>query len=89
MKFIGLVLLPACVQLLLGAAFIFVPPHGGSFVGLGVMLLGLIAIPVTALLNWARSQAQPALAPLDLAARTALTTLVFPALCLALYVFAS
>ncbi len=89
MKFLLFVLLPSCLQLLVGAAIMFSHKPGGEFVGLGVMLLGMIAIPVTAAMNWARTRAKPPLPIIQLVTRTFHTTLVFPALCIALYVVAS
>lgn len=89
MKFVGYVLLPMLVQLLLAMALISLRKPGGEFVGLGVMLLGLVAIPLTALVNWIRTRAQPPQSSLELVAKTFFTTLVFPALGLLLYLVAS
>jgi hypothetical protein len=89
MKFLGFVLLPAVVQLLLAAALISLRKPGGEFVGLGVMLLGLVAIPATTLINWVRTRAQPPQSALEVVAKTFFTTLVFPILGLVLYVVAS
>lgn len=81
------VLVPLCLQLLVALGFVLADPAGGEFVGLGVMLLGLVAIPVTTLINRARLYRGPGLA--DLALNTLFTTLVFPLLCFALYALAS
>jgi hypothetical protein len=89
MKFLGLVLLPALLQVLLAAALISLRKPGGEFVGLGVMLLGLVAIPATALLNWSRTRANPPQGALELLAKTFFTTAVFPLLGLVLYALAS
>jgi hypothetical protein len=89
MKFTLLVLFPALVQVLLGLAVMSLRKPGGEFVGLGVMLLGMVAIPLTALVNWARTRSAVPLSALQLAARTFFTSLVFPVLCIALYVLAS
>lgn len=89
MRFFGFVFLPATIQLLLAAAIISLRKPGGEFVGLGVMLLGLVAVPATALINWARTRAKPPQSFLELVAKTFFTTLVFPALGLVLYVVAS
>ena len=89
MKFLAFVLLPALLQLFLAAALISLRKPGGEFVGLGVMLLGLVAIPATALINWVRTRAQPPQPALALVAKTFFTTLVFPVLGLLLYVVAS
>jgi hypothetical protein len=89
MRFLGFVLLPAAIQLLLAVAIISLRKPGGEFVGLGVMLVGLVAVPATALINWARTRARPPQGALELVAKTFFTTLVFPALALVLYVVAS
>lgn len=89
MKFLGFVLLPLLVQLLLALALISLRKPGGEFVGLGVMLLGLVAIPTTALINWTRTRANPPQPSLELVAKTFFTTLVFPALGLLLFIVAS
>lgn len=77
------------MQLVIAAALISLRKPGGEFVGLGVMLLGLVAIPLTALVNWARTRAQPPQGVLELLAKTFFTTLIFPALGLGLYAVAS
>ena len=89
MKFLLFVLLPTCLQLLVGAAIMLSHKPGGEFVGLGVMLLGMFAVPITAAMNWARMRANPPMPTIQLINRTFYTTLVFPALCIALYVVAS
>jgi hypothetical protein len=81
------VVVPLCLQLLVGAGFLLADPAAGGFVGLGVMLLGLVAIPVTTVINLARLRR--GLAPVDLVLNTLFTTLVYPLLCLALYALAS
>jgi hypothetical protein len=53
------------------------------------MLLGLVAIPLTALVNWARTRARPPQPLLELTSKTFFTAMVFPMLGLALYVAAS
>jgi hypothetical protein len=89
MKFVGLVLLPALLQVIVGLVLMSLRKPGGEFVALGVMLLGLVAIPLTALANWVRTRATPQPPAIELLAKTLFTTLVFPALGLCLYVFAS
>ena len=89
MKFLFFVLLPTCIQLLVGSLIMFSPRPGGEFVGLGVMLLGMFAVPITAAMNWARMRAKPPMPMIQLINRTFYTTLVFPALCMALYLLAS
>jgi hypothetical protein len=89
MKFFVFVFLPLLVQLLIAAALISLRKPGGEFVGLGVMLLGLVCIPATALINWVRTKANPPQKTVELVAKTFLTTLVFPVLGIALYAIAS
>lgn len=89
MKFVLTVLLPLCFQLLFTAAIVFATNGTGSFVGLGALLLGLVAIPLTALINWSRARAKPPLPAIELAAKTLFTTLVFPVAIIALYAIAS
>ena len=88
MKFIFFVLIPLGIQLLIGAAFMFSHKSGGEFVGLGVMLLGLIAIPVTTIANWVRIRAQPPISIIKLINITFYTSLIFPILCAVLYILA-
>jgi len=87
MKILFFVLLPTLIQLLIGAAIIYSPKPGGEFVGLGIMLMGILAIPLTAIINWSRVRSQPSL--FKLVNGTFYTTLAFPLLCLALYILAS
>lgn len=87
MKILFFVLLPAFIQLLIGVAIIYSPKPGGEFVGLGIMLMGMLAIPLTAIINWSRARSQPSL--FKLINGTFYTTLVFPLACLALYMLAS
>ena len=89
MKFLLFVLLPTGIQLLVGSVIMFAHKPGGEFVGLGVMLLGMVAVPITALVNWGRTRAQPPMPIIQLINRTFYTTLIFPVLCIALYVLAS
>jgi hypothetical protein len=83
------VLLPLCVQLIVGAAVMFSHKPGGEFVGLGVMLIGMFGIPATAIINWHHARAQPPLSLTQLINRTFYVSLVVPVLCIALYVLAS
>jgi hypothetical protein len=89
MKFIFYVILPMCLQLLIGTAVMFSHKPGAEFVGLGVMLIGAIAIPTTFIINLTRIRSNPPISSLALISRTFYTTLVFPVLCTALYIFAS
>lgn len=83
------VVLPLLLQLFIGMIFMGLRKPGGEFVGLGVMLMGLVAIPLSALVNGLRLRRQPPIATRRLVLPTIATTLVFPALCVALYVLAS
>ncbi len=83
------VLIPLLLQLLFTLAIILATQGTGSFVGLGAMLLGLIALPVTAIVNWSLVRSQPGRPALQLAARIFLVTAVFPALLIFLYAVAS
>lgn len=62
---------------------------GGEFVGLGVMLLGLIAIPATAIINFSRIRIQPPIQTVPLINRTFYTTAIFPVISLLLYLLAA
>ena len=83
------VLLPLVFQILFTLAIILATQGTGSFVGLGAMLLGLVALPVTAIVNWSQVRSQPDRPALQLAARIFLITAIFPACLVALYVLAS
>ena len=52
------VALPAALQVLIVWILIAANSGNGSFIGLGAMLLGLIAIPATAIANWVYLQSQ-------------------------------
>ena len=83
------ILLPLTFQLLFVAAIIAATNGTGSFVGLGAMLLGLVALPLTAILNWAQVRSQPDRPALQLAMRIFWITAIFPALILILFAVAS
>lgn len=89
MRLLLYVVLPTCVQIIIGLPIMFSHKPGGEFVGLGVMLLGLIAIPATAIINFSRLRAQPPIPTAPLINRTFFTTAIFPALSILLYIFAS
>lgn len=89
MLFAFAVAVPLVVQLLFTLIVVFATNGTGSFVGLGAMLVGLLAIPLTALANWGRLRKKPPLPALQLINRTLLTTLIFPALVLVLLAVAS
>jgi hypothetical protein len=46
------ILIPFVFQLIFIIGIIMATNGTGSFVGLGAMLLGIFALPITALLNW-------------------------------------
>jgi len=79
--------------LLFQAAFTYVMMRagtgGGSFVGLGAMVLGVIGIPLTAILNIALLSTQSARSGNTPAGRLILITLVLPLLQLALLIAVS
>jgi hypothetical protein len=52
-------------------------------------LLGLFAIPITALVNWLGTRTQPPLPVIQLVTHTTYMTLAYPALILILYAAAS
>jgi len=83
------VLLPLIFQLLFVAAVIAATNGTGSFVGLAALLLGLVALPLTAILNWAQVRSQPERPALQLAVRIFWITALFPALILILLAVAS
>ena len=83
------ILLPMIFQFLFAGAIILATQGTGSFVGLGAMLLGLVALPVTALLNWTQIRSHPELPAPQLAARIFLITAIFPAFLAFLYAVAS
>jgi hypothetical protein len=83
------VVLPLIFQLLFVAVIILATNGTGSFVGLGAMLLGLVALPVTAILNWSQLRSQPERPALQVAVRIFWITAIFPALILILYAVAS
>jgi len=82
------VVLPLLLQLAFGVPFMLASP-GGSFVGLGVMLVGPFVIAITTFVNWLGARRQPPLWWAALALRTILVTLVFPVLCGLLALLAS
>jgi len=89
MRFTLYVVVPLILQVFIGLIFIFASRGSGDFVGLGVMLLGMFAIPITAIFNWARARRSPPLPVASMITRTFFHTMIFPALCLALHVLAS
>jgi hypothetical protein len=61
----------------------------GSFVGLGVLVIGLWAIPGTALINFLGARARPPVPALRLALRVLLTSTIYPLAMILLYAVAS
>lgn len=84
MKFLGAVFLPFCIHLLLAIAVIFSNNGNGSFIGLGVLVIGVWLIPLTAIINWIYILRKPPLATRKLVKLVLFTSLVFPALVLPL-----
>lgn len=89
MRFTLAVIVPLVAQVLFVLLIIAATNGTGSFVGLGAMLLGLIAIPLTALINWARTRKSPPVPALTFTTNTILITLAFPLAILILYAVAS
>lgn len=52
MRYLWCVLFPSLLQLAATAALIMLNSGGGSFVGLGVMLLAVVAVPTTLIANF-------------------------------------
>jgi len=76
------VVLPLAVQVLIFAALIFGFRGGGSFVALGAMLVGIIAVPATTILNWARVRSKTQDPLVWLIATALFNVLLVPALLL-------
>lgn len=82
MKYLLHVVLPMLIQAAVTVGVMLATNGGGSFVGLGAMLLGVWGIPVTALINLLLTREQPR------AGRTVLVSLPVPLLTLAMLVAA-
>lgn len=89
MRLLCFVALPLLLQLAVSAILIAVANGKGSFVGLGVMLIGLWAIPGTALINFLVVRARPPMAASRLALRVLLTSTIYPLAMTLLYAVAS
>jgi hypothetical protein len=89
MRFTLAVVVPFLAQLLFVFVIIAVTQGKGSFVGLWAMLLAMLALPLTALINWLRTRRKPPLPAFEHASRNFLTTLAFPVLILILYAVAN
>ena len=87
MRVLCFVVVPLLLQLAVTALFMFSHKVGGGFVGLGVMLMAIVAIPATTLFNALRLRKH--LTWVQVTARTMYTTLVFPLLCVTLSLLAS
>jgi hypothetical protein len=83
------VLLPLVFQLLFVVVIILATNGTGSFVGLAAMLLGLVALPVTAILNWSQVRSHPDRPALQLGVRIFWISAIFPAFLLFLLAVAS
>jgi hypothetical protein len=83
---IGLLLL---FQAIVSYAIIAAGTGGGSFVGLGAMLLAGIGIPATAIVNFALIHARPAQSGFAHFSRSFLIALILPATQIALLVAVS
>ncbi len=59
MKYLLHVGLPALVQFAVMAFVILATQGGGSFIGLGAMLLGVWGIPITAIVNFVLARETP------------------------------
>ena len=89
MRFTLAVIAPLLAQLLFVLVIIAATNGTGSFVGLGAMLLGLIGIPLTALVNWARTRKSPPVPALTFTTNTILIALAFPLVIVILHAVAS
>jgi hypothetical protein len=89
MRFTLAVIIPLLAQVLFVLVIIVATNGTGSFVGLGAMLLGLIAIPLTALVNWVRTRKSPPVPALTFTTNTLLIALAFPLVIVILYAVAS
>ena len=79
------ILVPLAAQLAFVFLIIFLTNGTGSFVGLGAMVLGLMALPITAILNAIMAKRKPPWPAAALAARVFLVSAIFPAFITFLY----
>jgi hypothetical protein len=89
LRFIFAVVVPLVLQVIFALGVITSTNGTGSFVGLGAMLLGLIAIPATAIHNWAVSNPASERSAGRRFNRVVLVTLIFPILLVILLLVAS
>ncbi len=80
MKYVIGVLLPVLIQVLVVYVVIEMNTGNGSFVGLGAYLLGLIAIPLTAVVNAIYIYANPKLNTMRVLGSCFLIALITPTL---------
>lgn len=80
MKYVYGVLMPMVIQALVVYVVIAMNTGKGSFVGLGAYLLGLVAIPLTAVINVIYIYANPKLSLLNVTGRCLLIALITPTL---------
>ncbi len=78
MKYIYGVLIPMVIQALVVYVVIEMNTGNGSFVGLGAYLLGLLAIPLTAIINAIYIYANPKFSLLKVTLRCFLIALITP-----------
>lgn len=83
---IGLLLL---FQAIVSYAIIAGTRGGGSFVGLGAMLMAVLGIPTTAIVNFALIKSKPAQSGFEHFGRSFLIALILPALQIGLLVAVS
>lgn len=89
MRFLFAVMLPLAFQVMFTLGVISMTNGSGSFVGLGGMLGGLMAIPLTAQVNWRLSDPARGAGVAQRFQRIFFVTLIFPALLLLLLAVAS
>lgn len=80
MKYVFGVVIPMLIQSLLVYITIELNTGNGSFVGLGAYLLGITAIPLTAVVNGIYVYYQPTLSPVKITIRCILVALITPIL---------
>lgn len=89
MRYVAGVGIPLLLQALVTFIVIAAGSGGGSFVGLGAMLLALIGIPVTAIVNGIQIRSRPDRSGFAHVARSVSIGLVLPAVQVALAIVVS
>lgn len=87
MKILLGVVLPFLLQVLLVYVIILMNTGNGSWLGLGAFLIGMIAIPGTAIVNFVHIRNHPALHVVKVARRCLLNALIAPVVVLAFFLF--